>query len=34
MAKSLDEAVEAFRAGRSDVGPYPYVWLDALASGT
>ena len=30
MAKSLDEAVEAFRARPLDAGPYTYVWLDAL----
>jgi transposase-like protein len=29
IAKGLDEAVEAFRA-RPLVGPFPYVWLDAL----
>jgi putative transposase len=31
MAKSLDEEVEAFRARPLDAGPYPYLWLDALA---
>ena len=31
MIKSLDAAVEAFRTRPSDQGPYPYVWLDALA---
>ena len=29
IARSLDEAVEAFRA-RPLEGPYPYLWLDAL----
>ena len=29
IAKGLDETVEAFRA-RPLVGPFPYVWLDAL----
>jgi transposase-like protein len=29
IAAALDEVVEAFRA-RPLVGPYPYVWLDAL----
>ena len=31
LAKSLDEQVAAFRARPLDAGPYPYVWLDALA---
>lgn len=31
MAKSLDEEVAAFRARPLDEGPYPYLWLDALA---
>jgi transposase-like protein len=31
MAKSLDEEVAAFRARPIDAGPYPYLWLDALA---
>lgn len=31
MAKSLDEEVAAFRARPLDAGPYPYLWLDALA---
>jgi len=31
MAKSLDEEVAAFRARPLDGGPYPYLWLDALA---
>lgn len=30
MAKSLDEAVEAFRNRPLDSGPYNYVWIDAL----
>ncbi|GIU99469.1 MAG: transposase for insertion sequence element IS1081 [Actinomycetota bacterium] len=30
LAKSLDEAVEAFRNRPLDAGPYPFVWLDAL----
>jgi putative transposase len=30
MAKSLDEAVEAFRNRPLDAGPYTFVWLDAL----
>ncbi len=30
MAKSLDEAVQAFRNRPIDAGPYTYVWLDAL----
>src|SRR2546428_11995256 len=31
MAKSLDEAVAAFRSRPLDSGPYTYLWLDALA---
>jgi transposase-like protein len=31
LAKTLDEQVAAFRARPLDAGPYPYVWLDALA---
>ncbi len=31
MAKSLDEAVEAFRNRPLDAGPYTFVWLDALS---
>jgi len=31
MAKVLDEEVRAFRARPLDSGPYPYLWLDALA---
>ena len=31
MAKSLDEEVTAFRSRPLDGGPYPYLWLDALA---
>ena len=31
MAKSLDEEVAAFRYRPLDGGPYPYLWLDALA---
>ena len=31
MAKSLDEEVAAFRSRPLDGGPYPYLWLDALA---
>jgi len=31
MAKSLDEAVQAFRNRPLDGAPYPYLWLDALA---
>ena len=31
MAKSLDEEVQAFRGRPLDGGPYPYLWLDALA---
>ena len=30
LAKSLDEAVEAFRSRPLDAGPYTYLWLDAL----
>lgn len=30
MAKSLDEAVEAFRNRPLDKGPYTYLWIDAL----
>jgi transposase-like protein len=30
MAKTLDEAVEAFRTRPLDAGPYTYVWMDAL----
>lgn len=30
MAKSLDEAVEAFRNRPLDAGPYTFVWMDAL----
>lgn len=30
MAKSLDEAVAAFRTRPLDAGPYTYLWLDAL----
>lgn len=30
LAKSLDEAVDEFRARRLDNGPYVYVWLDAM----
>ncbi|QFY09325.1 IS256 family transposase [Nonomuraea phyllanthi] len=30
MAKVLDEQVEAFRTRALDVGPYTFVWLDAL----
>ena len=30
LAKSLDEAVAAFRNRPLDAGPYTYVWLDAL----
>jgi transposase-like protein len=30
MAKSLDEAVEAFRNRPLDQGPYTFVWMDAL----
>jgi putative transposase len=31
LAKTLDEQVAAFRARPLDAGPYPYVWVDALA---
>jgi len=31
LATSLDAAVAAFRTRPLDAGPYPYVWLDALA---
>jgi transposase-like protein len=31
MAKVLDEEVRAFRSRPLDSGPYPYLWLDALA---
>jgi transposase-like protein len=31
MARSLDEAVQAFRSRPLDAGPYAYVWMDALA---
>jgi putative transposase len=31
MAKSLDSEVTAFRSRPLDGGPYPYLWLDALA---
>jgi putative transposase len=30
LAKSLDEAVSAFRNRPLDAGPYTYVWVDAL----
>jgi transposase-like protein len=30
LARSLDEAVEAFRSRPLDQGPYTYLWLDAL----
>ena len=30
MAKELDTGVEAFRSRPLDVGPYTYIWLDAL----
>src|SRR5438874_5558247 len=30
MAKSLDEAVAAFRTRPLDAGPYTFVWLDTL----
>ncbi|CAN5890363.1 hypothetical protein BH23ACT12_BH23ACT12_23750 [soil metagenome] len=30
MAKSLDDAVEAFRNRPLDKGPYTYLWIDAL----
>lgn len=31
MAKSLDQLVDDFRNRRLDQGPYPYLWLDAMA---
>jgi putative transposase len=31
LAKTLDGEVAAFRARPLDAGPYPYVWVDALA---
>lgn len=31
MAKALDAEVAAFRTRPLDAGPYPYLWLDALA---
>ncbi|MFQ5528617.1 MAG: IS256 family transposase, partial [Thermoanaerobaculia bacterium] len=31
MAKTLDGSVEAFRNRPLDSGPYPFVWLDAMA---
>ncbi len=31
LAKSLDEAVAAFRTRPLDAGPYTYVWIDALS---
>jgi putative transposase len=31
LAKTLDSEVAAFRARPLDAGPYPYVWVDALA---
>ena len=31
LARSLDGEVAAFRARPLDAGPYPYVWVDALA---
>ena len=31
LAKSLDAEVAAFRTRPLDSGPYPYLWLDALA---
>jgi transposase-like protein len=31
LAKSLDAEVAAFRARPLYAGPYPYVWVDALA---
>jgi len=31
MAKTLDAEVAAFRSRPLDAGPYPYLWLDALA---
>jgi transposase-like protein len=30
LARSLDQAVEAFRNRPLDTGPYTYLWLDAL----
>jgi len=30
MARSLDEAVQAFRNRPLDAGPYTFVWLGAL----
>ena len=30
LAKSLDEAVAAFRNRPLDAGPYTYIWVDAL----
>jgi putative transposase len=31
LAKTLDEAVEAWRSRPLDAGPYTYVWMDALS---
>lgn len=31
LAKSLDEIVDGWRNRPLDAGPYPYVWMDALA---
>ena len=31
LAKTLDAEVAAFRSRPLDAGPYPYLWLDALA---
>ncbi len=31
LAKALDAEVAAFRSRPLDAGPYPYLWLDALA---
>jgi putative transposase len=31
LARSLDGEVAAFRSRPLDAGPYPYVWVDALA---
>jgi putative transposase len=31
LAKSLDEAVQAFRSRPLDAGPYTFCWLDALS---
>jgi putative transposase len=31
LARSLDDQVAAFRSRPLDAGPYPYVWVDALA---